>query len=230
MGGLNVKNTIVEQMLEIVAPHPCYGCGKIGSILCEYCKYDIEIEPFAGCVLCGGVADEGVCERHTSPFEAIYTTATRQGVVKQIIDSYKFSHNKSAARVLADLLHATLPLLPADTVIVPVPTVTNHIRRRGYDHVGLLARHLSRLRGVPILPVVVRKNKTVQHTAPTTTIRRVQAQQAFRLNGEYCLQGRPVLLLDDIITTGSTLTSAGQLLCSAGAIVYGAVLAYQPLD
>ena len=229
MGGLNVKNTIAERALQIIAPHPCYGCGKKGNVLCDYCKYDIIHEPFVGCILCGRPNLEGACQYHASPFRRVYTVSTRAGTLKHIIDGLKFSHNKSAAKALADLLHDSLPLFPAGTIIVPIPTIPSHIRTRGYDHVGVIAQHLSSLRGMPIAPLLIRRTRTVQHAASNATARRNQAETAFAIK-DSDIEGRSVLVLDDIVTTGSTLVAAGRLLQEAGAYVYGAALAYQPLD
>ncbi len=229
MGGLNVKNTMIERVLEIVAPHPCSGCGKIGSILCEDCKYDITHEPFWGCILCGKPNSHGICASHGSPVVRAYTVGRRTGSLEIILNKLKFQHVKAAAAPLGDLLHIHLPLFPNDVVVVPIPTVRSHVRQRGYDQVELIVRHFCGKRGIRLEKLLERSSSTTQHTVGRT-VRAQQASQAFALKSNQNLTGRTILLIDDIVTTGSTLMAGAQLLKNAGATVWVATLAYQPLD
>jgi len=227
MGGKNVKNTIVERVLQIIAPHPCSGCAKVGVILCQDCKYDIIHEPFLGCILCGKPSPGGVCTAHNSPMTRAFTVSARTGTLEKVINRLKFQHTKQAARCLADLLHQSLPQLPKNTPVIPVPTVRAHIRQRGYDHLELIVRHFATLRSLPLLRAIERTSNATQHTVGRNT-RAMQAQRAFRLKDGMQFNGETVLLVDDIVTTGSTLSAAAQLLKDAGAIVWVATLAYQP--
>lgn len=228
MGGLNVKNTIVEWVLQIIAPHPCYGCGKVGAILCDNCKYDIINEPFVGCFLCGIPQNDGICQEHASPLEKVMIVSRRGGSLEEVINALKFSNVKAGAKVLAELLDVSLPLLPQNTRIVPIPTVRAHIRQRGYDQVELIARQFAVMRGYSLSLALRRETKTTQHTSDRET-RQKQAAVAFSLD-EAALGDGPILLLDDIITTGSTISAAAELFRGSERMVMAAALAYQPLD
>ena len=70
----------------------------------------------------------------------------RTGVVAKIIDDYKFNRVQAAADLLSEFLDEALPELPPDTMIVPIPTISKNIRRRGFDHVRKIAIKLSRRR------------------------------------------------------------------------------------
>ena len=229
MGGLNVKNTMTERVLQIIAPHPCSGCGKVETILCEDCKYDIINEPFVGCILCGAYTPYGICETHNSPIQRAFTVSTRSGALEEVINRLKFSHAKGAARSLAELLDAALPYMPSSALVTVIPTVRSHIRERGYDHIELIARQFTQLRGRVLTPLLTRRTRTTQHTV-NRAIRKVQAGAAFEALSATDVGGRIVLLLDDIVTTGSTLQAAADVLKKAGATVWVATLAYQPLD
>lgn len=230
MGGKNVKNTIVEQLMEMVAPHPCYGCGKKGSLLCDNCKYDISFEPFVGCIFCERPQREGVCTAHDVPFSRVIIAGRREGTLKAVIDGLKFRNQKAAARCLAKVLDERLPLLPENTRIVPVPTAASHVRQRGYDQVELIARHLATLRGLQIDAVLVRKDNATQHVAGRAQ-RQQQARRAYGVRpGARAVAGANYLLIDDIITTGATVTEAAAVLSAAGGRVMVAALAYQPLS
>lgn len=230
MGGLNVKNTIVERGLQVLAPHYCFSCGKVGSILCDYCKYDIVSEPFLGCIVCGLPSRDGICSKHDSSVERSYVVSERGGPLEAIINSLKFHNLKAAALSLAELLNERLPLLPKDTVIVPIPTVSSHIRQRGYDQVELIARHLAQLRSLPLKHMLVRVGKETQHTLDRRH-REIAAEKAFVFNSSIKgVKNVPILLIDDIITTGSTVSQAASQLTSYGSTVWVAAVAYQPLD
>jgi ComF family protein len=229
MGVLNVKNTIVERMLQIVAPRPCSGCGKVGSILCDYCKYDIINEPFHGCILCGTPNLAGICSSHNSPIQRAFTVSIRDGVLETVVNQFKFERVKSAGHTLATLLDESLPLLPDSISFVPVPTVRSHVRQRGYDQVELITRHLCVMRGNAIEKLLVRKDSRTQHQVGKQQ-RQEQASHAFELGASKNLHGRTLLLVDDIVTTGATLTEAARVLTKAGATVWVVTLAYQPLD
>ncbi|OJU88124.1 hypothetical protein BGO17_04105 [Candidatus Saccharibacteria bacterium 49-20] len=229
MGGLNVKNTMVERVLQIVAPHPCSGCGKVGTILCEDCKYDIINEPFSGCILCGSYTLYGICEAHASPITRAFTVGTRSGALEELINRLKFHYAKAAARPLADLFNEVLPLLPDGSILTFVPTVRAHIRERGYDHIGLVATYFSLLREMPLTSLLRRRTKITQHTA-TREARQLQVVDTFEAMDGVDIREKVVLLLDDVVTTGATLQAAALKLVGMGATVWVATLAYQPLD
>lgn len=217
--------------MEHIAPHPCFGCGKIGTILCPNCKYNITHELFSGCVLCANISQEGICAQHDAPICKAWVVSERVTVLKRVIDAYKFEYVKAAAHTLIDLIDTILPLLPSNTVIVPIPTASSHVRQRGYDHLDILARLLSLRRGMPIAHLLERSSAKTQHRLNKVE-RQYEALNAFHIaKGVKINSTTPLLILDDIITTGSTITSAAHVLAEAGArTVFVAALAYQPLD
>jgi len=231
MGGVNVKNTMIEALMQKVAPHPCFGCGKIGTPLCHNCKNNITTEPFVGCILCGKVSPEGLCAQHDAPICKAWVVGERRTVLRRVIDAYKFENVKAASRSLINLLDDTLPVLAVDTVIVPIPTASSHVRQRGYDHLEILARLLSQTRELPTVHLLQRLSTKTQHQLNKRE-RQQEAVSAFGINKALALDfNTPLLLLDDIITTGSTVASAAQVLSSAGyKTIFVAALAYQPLD
>jgi len=225
----NVKNTMIDKMLSVVAPHLCSRCGKVGSLLCDSCKYDIMKSSFVGCIVCGAPTAVGICQRHHISYQRAWVVGERKAVLQRLIGNYKFQNMKAAAETLADLLDERLPDLPIDTVIVPIPTASSHIRERGYDHLLLIAKYLALKRGVSIERLLGRANTATQHHANREK-RIEQAQSAFRITGEV-KPDQTYLLVDDVVTTGSTIDQASRLLAEAGArTIWVAAVARQPLD
>ena len=228
----NVKITIVERLLQIVAPHPCLECGKVGTILCPSCKYDINHEPFLGCFMCGAPQTSGICTHHKLPVERSFVVGRRTGSLKGLLDVLKFSRAKEAAKIAAELLNYRLPCLPAYTVLVPIPTSAAHIRQRGYDQVDLVVRYIAALRGLPIERLLVWTKNTTQHSVNRAQ-RATQAQDLYKLApGAQVNSNHTYLIIDDIITTGATVRAAVRVLHKAcpDARIWVAALAYQLND
>ena len=225
----NVKNTIVDSLLSVVAPHLCSSCGRIGTTFCDNCKYDIIQRTFSNCILCDKLAELGVCDDHKFVFNQAWVVGTRSGSLQRLIGGYKFQNMKAASVDLADLLCRRLPPLPARSVLVPIPTTAGHIRERGYDHMLLIAQELGRKLHIPVERILQRGNQLTQHHVGRKE-RLIQAKTAFRVEGMVD-PGITYILLDDVVTTGATITQAAKLLRNAGAVyVWVAVTSRQPLD
>ncbi|MEO8911893.1 MAG: phosphoribosyltransferase family protein [Candidatus Saccharimonas sp.] len=147
--------------------------------------------------------------------------------MKRLIDAYKFERVRAAHQALAGLLNETLPQLPADILIVPVPTIMPHVRVRGYAHVELVAKRLADIRGHRYAEVLVRRHNQPQRGA----LRQERIKRASLAFKSKQLDGQACLLVDDVFTTGSTLEYAARELKAAGASsVWVAVLSRQPLE
>jgi len=219
---------MLDKALQIVAPHLCLGCGKIGPLLCESCRYDISEEPFGGCLVCTVPTVEGVCAKHRNPIDAAWVSGERDEALGRVIDAFKFERCRSAHKDLAKILLDVLPILPEGTIITSIPTVRAHVRERGYDHAKLIAAELAKQRNLPYRTLLHRQTNDRQRGAGRKE-RFKQAERAFTLK----MTDVPdvVLLVDDVVTTGATLHFAAKLLKDAGVgALFVAALAKQPLD
>lgn len=140
---------MLDTLLSTIAAHLCYNCGQIGGILCDNCKYDIIEDNIDRCIVCNKISQHGACDTCKVPFTRSWFIGERKGMLKKLIDDYKFENVKAAHGDLAALLSMTIGQLPTGVVITSVPTIPSHIRRRGYDHAALLAKTLAKLQAVP---------------------------------------------------------------------------------
>lgn len=146
----------------------------------------------------------------------MYCLLLRKGAVASVIDALKFQRVQAAATALAELTDMLLPDVPDGAVIVPIPTAPRNIRRRGYDHMALVCRSLARRRRVSSQAVLRRRNNTVQHFAKNAKQRRSQAKTFFEVTG-HLNPDTTYIVVDDILTTGATMTEAVRCLKRAGA-------------
>lgn len=169
------------------------------------------------------------CGQCMLPYERSWCVGKRNGVLREVIDCYKFENAKAGGKTLAGLLDECISDLPADTIIVPIPTIPAHVRQRGYDHALLLAKQFAQKRSLVVQKILLRTANTTQRGASRAQ-REKQAQRAFTVSRPL-RSDAPYLIVDDITTTGATLRYAAEALHSAGAsTVWVAVIAKQPLD
>lgn len=223
---------MIDQLLQIIAPHHCYGCDKLGQTLCENCKYDIVSDLFSGCIECRQPTNaNGICRRCKTEYDKAWVVGERNEILKNLLDGYKFQRQRQTYKILAKLLDETLPVFPAATVVVPIPTISGHIRQRGYDHMRLVAKELARLRKLTYSELLVHKTNTKQ-LGSSRRDRIAHAKVAYAVKPRETPSGAtPYVLVDDVYTTGSTLQYAARTLREGGAeVIWAAVVARQPLD
>lgn len=209
---------MINSMLSFIAPHHCCGCDKIGTLLCDDCKYNITIELNPVCIACKRPTGAmWLCNTCKMPYERAWAVGAREGILQRLVGLYKFERVKSAYLMIADLLSDAIPELPANTIIIPIPTTPSRIRERGYDHMLLICKRLAKLRNLTCQQLIVRKTNTKQRQSSAKT-RISQAKQAFEINGNSNINpGTNYLLVDDVITTGATIKYAAKTLRDAGA-------------
>ena len=220
--------TLLEKIVSVIAPHRCVICSIENNIVCDDCANSVFGLVDACCTFCGELAESfatcAACKKR-HPLEYIWIASDFTGVPARIIKQYKFAGARAAAAPLGHAIAAQLPLLTPETLIVPIPTTPTRIRQRGYDHALLLAKAVGQEIQLPIAPLLSREHDARQVGA-TRSQRFAQAATAFYASK--LPYPRPILLIDDVVTTGATLDAAAKVLISAGATsVNAAVIAKQ---
>ena len=232
-----VKNTTKWRLIDLVAPHSCRGCGHTGAVLCERCKIYNKEQREAICPLCRMVVAQSYenggklvkCPNCEMELLGLWAVGWRRGVLKKLVSEFKYESVRAIGEVLAEMLNEAIPdlakILPegAEVVVVPLPTIGKHVRRRGLDHTLILARKLAKKRGWKCEQVLTRVVDTVQVGAKVKE-RREQAERAYKVS-----QGvdsrKYYLLLDDVWTTGASMKAAERVMWEAGATkVMGVVI------
>jgi ComF family protein len=144
-----------------------------------------------------------------------------RGVLQQVIHAMKYQRIYGLVSPLADLLQSQCHYHWGDCwpdLLVPVPLHRRRRQQREFDQACVLAQELSRRTGIRLgAEVLVRHRHTPSQVGLSAAERQRNVRDAFRLPRPQCCQGKRVLLIDDVFTTGATVWECARLLQHAGA-------------
>jgi competence protein ComFC len=193
----------------------------INISLCTSCSKDIEPVLYSATI----VIKESMTYRCTALFRYDKT-------VKRMISLFKFSKELKQARACAGLILENLNMAFEPDIIIPVPSHPVEEIKRGFSHMNYLAGMVSEKLGIPYYPVIGRKffplfGRNQKHKDKK---QRLNSANRFYVRSEGpCIQGKNVLLLDDVITTGTSMKDcAGVLIASGAAKVHGISIGLTP--
>jgi len=158
-----------------------------------------------------------ICRNGLRGFDAAYCFGAYEGLLREWIHLYKYGRVKTMVRPLGELLAAVLPREEQWDAVVPVPLHWRRRWRRGFNQSELLARSIARRRGIPVIPALKRVRYTPTQTGLSNTGRRQNVAAAFAAVRRHPVSGRRILLVDDVMTTGSTAAACAAVLRRAGA-------------
>jgi competence protein ComFC len=158
------------------------------------------------------------CKRARPRFRALRSWSAFDVPVRNALHRLKYRHDVGLGDALASQLSGfAISLNWPVELIVPVPLGKKRLRERGYNQVGLIARPLSMAMRVAYAPdALTRMRETRSQVGLTKAERHENVREAFRAR-RTLVNGRVVLLMDDVATTGSTLSSCAEAFYAAGA-------------
>jgi len=202
---------ILSLVADLVFPPRCAGCGRVDHYWCAVCQRDIAQMPLAPSV------------SPLPPLTAIASTGTHTGKLREAVQGLKYDNNRQLAEPLGERLAARLAALNwTIDMIVPVPLHMKRLTERGYNQAQVVAEYLAGRAGLPCVPEAMRREKFTRSQVELNALERLaNLSDAFQGSPEL-LAGRAVLLIDDVYTTGATLSNCGQAAIAVGArAIYG---------
>jgi len=196
----------------------CADCQRraprIVPPFCSKCS-----EPFPGAI--DGAFTCANCANRTLGFDAAVSAYRSRGVVRFIVLQFKYNRQLQLRHPIAEWLEEAMndPRLRPRyfDLVVPVPLHPARLRERGFNQAELLAKILAQKINVPLNSALERIRYTTTQTAFDRVERMENLRGAFRLRKKIGVRGLHVLLVDDILTTGSTLSECARVLREAGA-------------
>jgi len=165
----------------------------------------------------------GMCRRAAPPFQRAVAYGAYDGTLRDLIHLLKYQQIKPVAPLLGRLLAEALAgvRLPEPLVVVPVPLFKRKLRERGFNQTEEIARafmHRRLLRSIQLDTCsLVRVRETASQTGLTRHQRRANLRGAFAVARPESIEGRNVLVIDDVMTTGTTAGECSRVLLRAGA-------------
>jgi competence protein ComFC len=227
------KSELFQAAISLLYPATCTVCGKnlrAREYLCGACEAKIVriVAPF--CQTCSEPFEGSIntafscanCAHRTIYFDAAVAAYRGRGIVREIIHEFKYGREIHLRHLVGRWLSAALDdervRNVSFDVLVPVPLHPARQRERGFNQASLLAELLSAQTSLPSKPVLERIRYTTTQTALDRSERMENLHNAFRLRKNADVRGLRVLLIDDVLTTGSTLSECARVLKRAGAI------------
>jgi len=216
----------INRMLGRWLPEPCLACGEAAPAggLCGICRQALAWNACA-CARCALPLPRpeplcGRCLRRPPPQSATLAPLHYAEPVDQLLTTLKFGQRLAAGRCLSALLlelPALQPFCVGLDLAIPVPLHTRRLRERGYNQALELLRPIAATLMLPLAPAALRR---CRHTPPQTGLdgatRRRNLRGAFDIDAA-ALRDRRVLLMDDVVTTGATVSEAARALLRGGA-------------
>lgn len=197
-------------LLDLIFPPLCLKCRKFGTLLCKKCNATLAFSPT---IVEPSVENCAVDEiRCISPFDS---------VVKSAIIQLKYNSVKDISELLGTWLYENSPL-PIIDFITAVPLHPSRKKERGFNQAELIGKQLSNLTRKLYIELL-QKNKATSSQAKTTSReqRFSQLKSAFSIHPNLSeptdfLKGKSILIIDDVVTTGSTFHECALVLKAAG--------------
>ena len=223
---------LLQRLLAALFPARCLGCGLRGHDLCVACRAMLPWLESAVCPYCARPSRLaricGSCSRDGPALDGARAACRFDGIAREAVHDLKYRRIRSRAAVLAEVLVESLARRPlAVDVLVPVPLAPGRLRQRGFNQSALLAEIVGERLAVDVASdALARTRETSPQVGRSAGERRANIADAFACRLPDALRGRRVAIVDDVMTTGATLSACAEAVREAGALrVYGVVFA-----
>ena len=218
--------TALRWALDFALPPRCAACGTIVDDVhsfCADCWRQIDFLGDSGCSSCGlplqgtDAASCGACLAKPPRIARTRAAVAYDDLSRGLAIRLKYGRKVAIARTMARYM-APLVATGDDAVLVAVPLHRGRLWRRGFNQSALVAREISRRLDIAANPFLIRR---VKRTPPLKGMSFVQRRKtvagAFKVPDKSAIQGRTIILVDDVLTTGSTAEACARTLKRAGA-------------
>lgn len=243
-------------LLDFLFPKYCVNCKKLGSYLCADCFAYISFDALPICLVCNRASLDGFTHpgcRGKYTIDGAFSSITYKGVVKKLIYTFKYKpylldlqtvlsdffyegliQNESFMRTIEQLNNPPAGEAGETIILVPIPLHSSKLKSRGYNQAEILAKDLSQKLKIPMVNLLKRIKQTNSQVKLKREERVKNVLGAFSVipppatpsQAQLAWRAGNIFLVDDVLTTGSTLSEAASTLKRNGAKkVWGLTLA-----
>lgn len=213
-------------LADLLFPKKCLGCGRSGAYICKKCIGHQGVKA-QRCIACEKNSIDGFTHfacRKKYMFDGVFSIWAYDAVVRKALISLKYKFASGIALELAILcakhLRQNFTALPIKAILVPVPLYKKRENWRGFNQAEAVGKLLSEKMGWKFIPNLVnRKIKTIPQTELKRVERKSNLTGVFEFNKKYLpflAYSQPLIIFDDVCTTGTTLKEVGKVLKRSG--------------
>ena len=209
--------SLLESLIQIIAPSSCSICNKEGNLLCRECVKEHIPARKPACFWCNALTPKGqTCNRCRGKTSLAGATIPFRydDIIRNQIYTLKYDGNREVARLFAQYLSESIIPDKFDVVSF-VPTTGTSQRKRGYNQAQCIAMEVSRITGLRLVNTLLRKSHIDQ--IGLNRAQRLSAVEDNFLPTSHNISGKKILLVDDVITTGATIDECAKTLKQSGA-------------
>lgn len=221
---------IAKNFVNLFYPLHCAGCRKPldplnDSGACSFCEAKIQPNPEPYCMKCGrpmpvsgDICDE--CRKSDFYFSMARSACLYEGILKELIHLFKYrgkiTLSKIFSRRMAELLKSNAYIIDGIDLVTSVPMHRKQVMDRDFNHANVLAARIAKKAGIRFADTLEKHRATRRQNELSREERLSNLAEAFRVRKDASLGGLRLLLVDDVMTTGSTCSVCAKALLDAG--------------
>lgn len=217
-------------LLDLLFPKKCVRCKKVGEYICADCFARISFDTSLICLVCGKSSIEGLTHPNCKgkiTIDGAFCGVVYQDIIRKLLYQFKYQpYLTDLQPILTELLYESLiqqqafmQALETRPVLIPIPLSVKRLRQRGYNQAELYAKGLAKKLGLDIQHQLIRSKNTKPQFGLSREDRQENMKDAFAFNDKGLRindKTKTAFLVDDILTTGSTLYEAAKILKKNG--------------
>lgn len=220
-----VRSIFFDCLLNLFFPKKCVCCGKYNHFLCFECASAIQKVRTLTCLYCGKISKSAAvcvnCKKSKNIYfsSALIAANYNSKPVKEIIHNLKYCGLTDLANMCGELVKDSLSRIEiyGDYLITYVPLHWKKERKRGYNQSKLIAQYVAKELNIPFCDLLEKTVDTKNQVGLKKVDRLTNIVGAFKILNKNLVNGKKVIIIDDVITTGSTLNECAKILKENGA-------------
>ncbi len=219
-------NEYLNLFLDFIFPKRCYFCKSTGNYICRNCKKNLNINLVQRCHVCGKEVRLGFVHsdcKDSTYLDGLIYVVLYDGAIKTMIKDVKYHFYYDILNEISEIMADHISKYNFDKILyTSVPLHWKKKNYRGFNQAELLSRKVAKRTKKEYSELLIRKRNTIAQASLGREDRENNLKEVFDYVGEWNLNERSIILVDDVFTTGSTLNECAKVLKHFGARqVYG---------